>query len=39
MESADVRQMLGKIVSREIDPHTAAETLLNGLFGAAEIKA
>lgn len=33
MESSDVRQMLEKIVSREIDPHTAAESLLNGLFG------
>jgi LAO/AO transport system kinase len=36
MESADVRQMLNKIVSREIDPHTAAESLLTGLFGAVQ---
>lgn len=36
MESADVRQMLDKIVSREIDPHTAAESLLTGLFGGAK---
>jgi LAO/AO transport system kinase len=36
MESADVRQILNKIVSREIDPHTAAESLLTGLFGAVQ---
>lgn len=36
MESANVRQMLNKIVSREIDPHTAAESLLTGLFGAVQ---